>query len=159
MNDCIRLLIPVVNEIFGKHYTGSEQVILQPNEHFVAQQDGKSQKRITDSSFKIIDDKGQEERYLIEVQSTSDNSMIVRIFEYAVQIALDAGSVAGNKLKVIIPNASIIFLRSKRTTPDRMTIEMETPGGEVLVPFHEDLFLGKDEENRTVRMIIPDGLL
>ena len=36
---------------------------------------------------------------------------------------------------------------------------VETPGGEVLVPFHEDLFLGKDEENRTVRMIIPDGLL
>ena len=131
MNECIRLLIPVVNEIFGKHYTGEEQIILQPNEHFMAQQDGKSQKRITDSSFKIIDDKGQEERFLIEVQSTADNSMIVRIFEYAVQIALDAGSVVGNKLTVNIPNASIIFLRSKRTTPDRMTIEMRTPGGKV----------------------------
>ena len=131
MNDCIKLLIPVVNEVFGKHYTGKEQIILQPNEHFIAQQDGKSQKRITDSSFKIIDDKGYEERFLIEVQSTSDNSMIVRIFEYAVQIALDAGSVAGNELTVSIPNASIIFLRSKRTTPDRMTINVQTPGGDV----------------------------
>lgn len=47
------------------------------------------------------------------------------------QIALDVGSVAGNKLTVSIPNASIIFLRSKRSTPDKMTIEMKTPGGEV----------------------------
>ena len=131
MNDCIKLLIPLVNEVFGKHYTGEEQIVLQPNEHFINQQDGKSQKRIMDSSFTIIDREGQEERYLIEVQSTSDNSMIVRIFEYAVQIALDVGSVAGNKLTVSIPNASMIFLRSKRSTPDKMTIEMKTPGEEV----------------------------
>ena len=43
--------------------------------------------------------------------------------------------------------------------PGNTCLVVETPGGEVLVPFHEDLFLGKDEENRTVRMIIPDGLL
>lgn len=131
MNDCVKLLIPVINEVFGKYYTGDERIILHPNEHFIAQQDGKSQKRINDSSFTIINSDGREERFIIEVQSTADSSMIIRIFEYAVQVAIDADSVTGNKLTVIIPNASIIFLRSTSITPDRMTIEIRVPGGEV----------------------------
>ena len=68
MNDCARLLIPVINDVFGKHYTGQEEIIQHPNEHFINQQDGKIQKRITDSSFTIIDNDGKEERFIIEVQ-------------------------------------------------------------------------------------------
>ena len=33
--DCGRLVIPVINEIFGKHYTGQEEIIPHPNEHFI----------------------------------------------------------------------------------------------------------------------------
>ena len=33
--DCPRLLIPMMNEIFSKHYTGDETVTLHPNEHFL----------------------------------------------------------------------------------------------------------------------------
>ena len=131
MNDCIRLLIPVINEVFDKHYTGSEKIIQHPNEHFINQQDGESQKRITDSSFTIIDKDGHEEHFIIEVQSTPDNSMIIRIFEYATQIALDAAVIKNNKITVSIPNASIIFLRSNSTTPNNMIIEIKTPGGNV----------------------------
>ena len=131
MNDCIRLLIPVINEVFDKHYTGSEKIIQHPNEHFINQQDGESQKRITDSSFTIIDKDGHEEHFIIEVQSTPDNSMIIRIFEYATQIALDAAVIENNKMTVSIPNASIIFLRSNSATPDNMIIEIKTSGGNV----------------------------
>ena len=34
-------------------------------------------------------------------------------------------------MTVTIPNASVIFLRSERTTPDEMIIEIITPGGNV----------------------------
>ena len=80
MNDCNQLLIPLVNEVFGKNYVGDEKVIQHPNEHFINQQDGKSQKRITDSSFTIIDKLGNEAHFIIEVQSTPDNTMVIRIF-------------------------------------------------------------------------------
>ena len=30
MNDCIQLLIPVINEIFGKNYTGKEKLLPTP---------------------------------------------------------------------------------------------------------------------------------
>ena len=131
MNDCIKLLIPVINEVFGKNYTGNERIIQHPNEHFINQQDGKSEKRITDSSFSIIDSEGNETHFIIEAQSTPDNTMIIRIFEYATQVALDTATLENNKLTVTIPHASVIFLRSNSTTPDEMVIEIATPGGNV----------------------------
>jgi len=154
MNDCPKLLILLVNEIFGKNYTGNEEIIQHPNEHFINQQDGKSQKRITDSSFTIIDSNGNEAHFMIEIQSKSDNSMIIRIFEYSTQIALDSAILEDNKLTVTIPNASVIFLRTDNSTPDEMLIEIKTPGGNVKfkVPvvkiknyslseiFHKDLY-------------------
>ena len=50
--DCIRLVIPVINEVFGKNYIGTEDIIRHPNEHFIIQQDDE-EKRITDGNFTI----------------------------------------------------------------------------------------------------------
>lgn len=37
LNDCRKLIIPVINEIFAEKYTGEEEVRFFPNEHFLAQ--------------------------------------------------------------------------------------------------------------------------
>ena len=55
--------------------------------------------------------------------------MLIRIFEYATQIALDQGELENNVLKVEIPRSAILFLHSNGATPDKMTIEIKTPGG------------------------------
>ena len=63
--------------------------------------------------------------------------MLVRIFEYDAQIALDSGSVVDNSvLTVTFPNSAVIFLRHSGKTPNEMRIRMITPGGstEYLVP-------------------------
>ena len=130
MNDCVRLLIPVINEIFGKNYTGKEKIIPHPNEHFINQQDGNEQKRITDSSFSIISGR-HEDKYIFECQSTADDTMLIRIFEYITQEALDSGKILKHKLIVSIPNAAVLFLRTKKDTPDAMNIVINTPGGTV----------------------------
>lgn len=39
LNDCQRLIIPVINEIFGETYTGREEIQFFPNEHFIKQQE------------------------------------------------------------------------------------------------------------------------
>ena len=54
LTDCKGLIIPVVNEVFGEHFTGKEKVVLKENEIFLRQQDGDEEKRITDSSFAIV---------------------------------------------------------------------------------------------------------
>ena len=67
---CTRLVIPVINEVFGKHYRGDEKIIFRPNEHFLNQQDGKEEKRVTDSAFTILGE--TEDRYLFECQSKAE---------------------------------------------------------------------------------------
>ena len=39
LNDCRKLIIPVINEIFREEYTGEERIEFLPNEHFLDQQD------------------------------------------------------------------------------------------------------------------------
>ena len=131
MNDCIQLLIPVINEIFGKNYTGKEKIVTHPNEHFINQQDGKEQKRITDSSFSIISENNEEDKYIFECQSTADDTLIIRIFEYITQEALDSSKIVNYQLIVTIPHAAVLFLRTKKDTPDVMNIIINTPGGSV----------------------------
>ena len=129
LNDCRNLILPVLNEVFGEEYTGEEEIVPTSEIHYINQQDGYEEKRITDSSFKVI---GKEEKkFLCECQSTADSSMLVRIFEYVTQIALDEGELAGNTLTVEFPHSMVLFLRSTKKTPDTMTIEMKTPGGTV----------------------------
>ena len=130
MNDCIQLLTPVINEIFGKNYTGKEKIITHPNEHFINQQDGQEKKRITDSSFSIISGH-HEDKYIFECQSTADDTLLIRIFEYITQEALDSGKLLKHQLIITIPNAAILFLRTKKDTPDAMNIVINTPGGSV----------------------------
>ena len=121
LTDCTELMIPVVNEIFHTHYTGKETICLLQNEHFIKMPDGSEQERITDSSFEIISSKetpipqvlknqlygssascstAQRKRYHIECQSTEDGSMIVRMFEYDTQLALENREFISNILTV-----------------------------------------------------------
>ena len=120
LNDCNELIIPIVNEVFGEHYSGKEKIIFSVNKHFFNQNVGNVKKVITDSGFVIIVANGVQKRYHIECQSTADDSMLVRIFEYDAQIALDSGNIADNVLTVTFPNSAVIFLRHTGKTPNEM---------------------------------------
>ncbi len=134
LSDCSPLIIPVINEIFGEHYSGQEKITFSPNEHFLKQQDGNEEKRITDTSFRI---EGKEtKKYHLECQSSTDNSMLVRFFEYDTQIALDRGEIKGNILTVTLPHSAVLFLRHHASTPDSLKIRMVTPGGTVEYDIH-----------------------
>ena len=152
LTDCTELMIPVVNEIFHTHYTGKETICLLQNEHFIKMPDGSEQERITDSSFEIISEEtapiaqslknqpygrtancntAQRKRYYIECQSTEDGTMIVRMFEYDTQLALENREFTSNILTVQFPDSAIVSLRHTKNTPEEMTVKVLTPGGRV----------------------------
>ncbi|WP_270393484.1 hypothetical protein [Butyribacter intestini] len=141
LNDCSRFILPLLNEVFGENYDGTETIVFANDYHFQNKQDGAEDKIITDASFKVI--KGDtEKKYHFECQSTIDNSMVLRFFEYDSQIALDdatiekiVGDDGGKKsdgvLTVTFPHSAVLYLRSNKNTGDVMTIRFVTPGGEV----------------------------
>ena len=130
LNDCSRLILPILNEVFGESYTGKEEIYFLPNEHIINQQGGEQEKRVTDACFVVVGQLGKK-RYHIESQSEPDNSILVRIFEYDTQIALESGNLVSNVLTVTFPHSALLYLRHNRNVPDKMTIRMVTPGGEV----------------------------
>lgn len=131
LNDCSKLIIPIINASFGEHYTGEEKIEFQPNEHFLTQQDAPVEKRITDTNFAVI--KGTERKmYHWECQSTPDSRMLIRLFEYDAQIALDKGEVSREVLTVTFPNTAVLYLRyAKTNTPDTYRYVIKTPGGSI----------------------------
>ena len=130
LNDCRKLIIPVINEIFGETYTGEEEIQFFPNEHFIDQQDEADKERITDTNFTVF---GKiPKKYHIECESSlPDGKITIRLFEYDAQIALDEGEVTEETLTVTFPNTAVLYLRTYKKTPDKMKYVIITPGGTV----------------------------
>ena len=130
LNDCRKLVIPVINEIFGESYTGDEKIEFFPNEHFIDQQDEADKKRITDTNFRITG--RSTKKYHLECESSyPDGRITIRLFEYDSQIALDEGEITEETLTVTFPNTAVLYLRTRKKTPDKMKYVIVTPGGTV----------------------------
>ena len=102
LNDCRKLIIPVINEIFSESFTGEEEIQFFPNEHFIDQKDEADKERITDTNFTVLGK--TQKKYHIECESSlPDGKIMIRLFEYDAQIALDEGDVTEETLTSNIP--------------------------------------------------------
>ena len=153
LNDCLQMIIPVINEIFKESYIGNELIEFHPNEHFIDQQDAANQERITDTNFIIYGKK--KKKYQLECESSlPDRRITIRLFEYDAQIALDEGEVINETLTVTFPNTAVLYLRNYKKTPDKMRYVIKTPGGTV----EYDVPIMKVQEY-TLENIFSKGLL
>ena len=132
---CDDLLIPFINYMFNENFTKDAKIDRGTNEHFIDAEDGAQEKRITDSIFKMSEG-DITHSYHIECESKddTDGSIMVRLFEYDTQIALERGEVNRHNLDVYFPHTGILFLRSSDDTPNEMTITMHTPSGKLSYP-------------------------
>lgn len=130
VNDCKRFVLPFINEVFGEHYTGDEQIEFRPNEHFIDQLDEPDKKRITDSNFTVIGKTTK--KYHLECESSKHSGRIlIRLFEYDSQIALDESEIVEDKIEVTFPNTAVLYLRNTTKTPDKMRVIIRVPGDSV----------------------------
>lgn len=132
LEKCSEFLIPVLRELFGEPFTGNERVMLSQNELFITGADGSTVERVTDSSF-LVSGRNADKRYHIECQSSPDKSILIRLFEYDSQIALDGSVLEGERLIVEFPRTALIYLRSNADTPDEMTVEVKAPDGQSVI--------------------------
>ena len=112
-------------EIFGRNHKADEEITVINNELFINLQNGSQLERITDSNFRI-----EGIRYHIESQSKPDGSMLMRIFEYDSQIALQDANLDDNTLRVDFPHTAVLYLRSNKNTPEQMELVISVPGDE-----------------------------
>ena len=126
---CNDLLLPFLNYTFGEHYDKTATVIREVNEHLIDRGIEVNEKRITDGLVQVSMD-GVIKKYHTECESSSDDgTILIRLFEYDAQIALEDRAYDNYRLKVRFPNTAVLFLRSKNSMPAEMFVDIETPGG------------------------------
>ncbi len=129
--ECDDIVIPFVNYFYNESYDKTAVITRMRNEHFIENQDKSDEKRITDSHFSITY-KGVSKKYHWECESRKyDGSMLVKLFEYDSQIAVDGSRVRSSVLRVSFPNTGLLLLRKTEKIPDKATIIIDTPGGAV----------------------------
>ncbi|SDB07738.1 hypothetical protein [Butyrivibrio sp. INlla16] len=126
------LLLKLLNEMFTDiHYEGDEEVNTLNNAYFANRSEGNQDKMITDSAIEIIDHYGCRKLFHLECQSDNNGTMILRMFEYDVQIAIkEDSSVSDDRLIVNLPASGVLYLRSNSATPDNMIVTVNVPSGD-----------------------------
>lgn len=115
-----RLFVPFINWVFGTNYDSNVSVRLLSDHHHVKklnkpEEKRDSGKRITDCLFEI-----EGNQYHFELQSSADGSMIIRMLEYDLAIALEKMMHGDfrDELEIELPKSSVIYLREAKITPD-----------------------------------------
>ena len=127
LHRCSRLIIPVVNEIFGTKYNKNDKIVFLNGEFQEDKVDGTQDSVRTDSIFDILSENGEARKYHIECQSTKDSKMLVRMFEYSTQAALiEPVEIDDSQMTIKFPRSAVLYLRSSSKTPNFMTINAAT---------------------------------
>lgn len=128
---CDDALLAFVNHMFNEHYDRLAHITRLRNEHFIEHNGKAGEKRVTDSHFEISQN-GEVKIYQIECESTGySKTLLVRFFQYGVQTAIDNNTHTRDRIVVSMPRTGLLVLRSKGDPPQRVTFEIQTPGGDI----------------------------
>ncbi|MCL2018905.1 MAG: Rpn family recombination-promoting nuclease/putative transposase, partial [Oscillospiraceae bacterium] len=73
---------------------------------------------------------GGRDRMGLEIQSSPDKTITLRVFEYAYRVAMQHGKEQGKDyLKLDFPKTVVFYLRSDKKTPRELSIELNLPDG------------------------------
>ncbi|MCI8542334.1 MAG: hypothetical protein HFH95_03300 [Lachnospiraceae bacterium] len=149
-----RLFISVINDTFGRNYPVDADVTVLPSEGYLTESetaDGSKEieEQISDFLLKI----GQEV-YLLECQSYNDDSIAIRIAEYAFIAARQSAVWDIGHATIPMPRFSIIYIRKTDKTPKATTITFTFPDGQAVDYESENVIL----ENLTREYIVEKRL-
>ncbi len=147
-----RYFAPLVNEVFGEHFSENAEVTYKPMKNVVQASDKSLSKREMDALAEIVED-GVRKLYHFECQTWPDNTIALRIAEYATASAYMGVTLTPEGAQIEIPNSAVIVLQGERATAenDQLQIRINYPGGkaEYSVPrlhitdYDEDTLLRK----------------
>ena len=104
-----QLLTPLINEVFHTSYSEEEHFEQLRNEHYE-----KYGTVITDSIIQIGN-----HIYHLECQSSKDKTMVIRMFEYDISIAIEHASYENDEIwEIEFPQSCVLYIRNHRDLPD-----------------------------------------
>lgn len=118
-----RLVIPLLNEVFGTTYPEDTEIVQLRNEH--QDENGET---ITDSCLQI-----GSKLYHIECQSEDDTTMTVRMVQYDFAIGIEHAKKENRRYRIELPKSCVLYLRSTSNTPDYLEADLVLPDDRTFV--------------------------
>ena len=127
--ECNDALLHFVNHMFGEHYKSSAAIVHLRNEKFVVRDSNETEKRISDSHFRITEDSVSKDYHLECESGRYDDSIVLGMFQYSeLHSTKDQDS---NMVTVVFPHAGLLMLNCEGEPPDHMIFEIVAPTGSV----------------------------
>ncbi len=114
------LIVMLINEFFHTDYAPDEAVIQPRNEHFSVKGE-----IITDSVFII-----RGKVYHIEVQSSDDESMAIRMVEYDFMISLERAEKVNGIYRMKFPESCVLYIKRTVINEDVLNVSIGFPDGQ-----------------------------
>ncbi len=136
-----RLFIPVINITFGKNYPLDTEISVLPSEGYLTKNettDGsvEIEEQISDLLLRIGN-----ETYLLECQSYQDNSMAIRIAEYAFITARQSALWDIGHAVIPMPAFTIIYIKRSDNTPPKTSVTFTFPDGQTVTYESDNVIL------------------
>ena len=113
------LLIPLVNEAFGADIDSQQKVVLLQNNYYES-----FGKRIADSLFEVCG-----KTFHIEMQSSDDSKMIIRMFEYDYTFVVNNAILKDDHYEIDFPKSCVIYIDDGNTNVRDRTLVFNLPDG------------------------------
>ena len=136
-----RLFISVINETFGKDYPLDSEIEVLPSEGYLTEEETQTgekniEEQISDFLIKIGNDV-----FLLECQSYDDDSMAIRIAEYAFITARKFSKWNIGEAIIPMPHFSVIYVKRGNRTPEQTDIRFTFPDGQEVVYCADNVIL------------------
>lgn len=151
-----RLFIPVINDVFGKEYPLDAEITVLPSEGYLTENetaDGSKEieEQISDFLLRIGN-----ETYLLECQSYNDDSMAIRIAEYAFITARQSAIWDIGHAIIPMPAFSIIYIKRTDKTPPKTSVTFMFPDGQTVDYESDNIILEQfTKENIVEKKLFP----
>lgn len=119
------LRLPFINEMFHlkNPLPAGTRIESISSEYYIEEGRGEQRKVVADSVLHI-----NGRTYHIECQSYDDGTILVRMFEYDINIGLQESYYDNYHLTVTIPHSGVLFLRKTAQTPNEMMVTIQAEG-------------------------------
>jgi hypothetical protein len=111
-----KAVIDFINSLYNKHFLADSEIVFNEPEIIKVNFD-----RIVADLIITVN---KTEKFHIEVQTTKDDEIIIRVFDYGYGDALKYKICDGNRIKLNFPESKIIFLQHTKNTPDEFELEI-----------------------------------
>ena len=113
-----RLLILLVNQVFGTDFAGDEEIVYGTTEITERTAAGGSRVIRADSHFTIVSGNGEKRPFHIECHLRKDGTILFRIAEYDMMLALQHAGETDWGWEFELPASAVILLRSSEKKKD-----------------------------------------